>query len=60
MPQAEQKDESRVLSEFADEMASNRAPTREQWEAALGKWHGRVDIRPLLVYGERKGWIGDC
>ena len=57
--QAEQNDESRVLTQFANEMANNRTPTREQWEEAVGKWHGRVDIRPLLAYGVRKGWIGD-
>lgn len=56
---AEQKDEERALGEFNSELAANRAPTRDQWEAALGKWHGRVDIRPLLAYGTLKGWIGD-
>jgi hypothetical protein len=45
--------------ELAEEMAQNRAPTRDEWEAALGKWRGRADIRPLLAYGTRKGWIGD-
>jgi hypothetical protein len=59
MPHAQQNDEERALGEFADELAANRAPTRAQWEASLGKWHGRVDIRPLLAYGALKGWIGD-
>jgi hypothetical protein len=52
-------DADRTAGELADELAQNRAPTRDQWEAALGKWRGRADIRPLLEYGTRKGWIGD-
>jgi hypothetical protein len=59
MSQTEQLDDGRMPGELAEELAQNRAPTRDEWEAALGKWRGRADIRPLLAYGTRKGWIGD-
>jgi len=60
MPSTEQTEETRTPShELADEMAQNDAPTRDQWEAALGKWRGRADLQPLLAYGTRKGWFGD-
>lgn len=59
MQQAQQNEDNRARGEFAEEMANNGTPTRAEWEAALGKWRGRADIRELLAYGTRKGWIGD-
>lgn len=59
MQEREQRAEEPSEREYVAEVSSNPAPTRAQWEAAVGKWRGRVDIRALLAYGTRKGWIGD-
>lgn len=57
MNREERDEQDRLLREFVDEFAANRTPTREQWQAMLDKWQGRVNVEVLLRYGDARGWL---
>lgn len=54
----EERAELENLTEaFLAEVQGKPAPTREQWQALLDKWQGRVNIEVLLTYGAARGWL---
>ena len=54
----EERDElEKLTTVFLAEVQANPTPTREQWQALLDKWQGRVNVEVLLTYGGWHGWI---
>jgi hypothetical protein len=45
-----------LTREYIDERRAQPDPTREQWQATVAKWKGRVNIGGLLTYGASRGW----
>jgi hypothetical protein len=46
-----------LLDEYVAEREAQPEPTRKQWQAAVVKWRGRVNIESLLTYGAERGWL---
>ncbi len=47
----------KLTREYIDEVSATPDPKREQWEALLTKWQGKVNTESLLQRGLLEGWI---